>query len=103
VDSGPGPTGDAHIQWIGDFYRDMYAASGGVPDPARDPSGNVDGCYVSYPDTDLNRYGGREGALRLYYGGNLPRLMRAKAEWDSLDYFQNEQSIPAVRHQAGTS
>ena len=95
VDSGPGPTGDAHIQWIGDFYRDMYAAYGGVPDPARDLSGNVDGCYVNYPDTDLNGYGGREGALQLYYGGNLPRLMRAKAEWDPLDCFQNEQSIPA--------
>jgi hexose oxidase len=95
VDSGPSPNGDAHIGWIGDFYRDMYAAYGGVPDPARDPSNNVDGCYVNYPDADLNQFGGREEALKLYYGGNLPRLMRAKAEWDPLNYFQNNQSIRA--------
>jgi hexose oxidase len=94
VDSGPSPNGDAHIQWIGDFYRDMYAPFGGVPDPARDPSNNVDGCYINYPDTDLNKYGGLAEALTLYYGGNLPRLMRAKAEWDPLNYFQNSQSIP---------
>ncbi|MGC2781555.1 MAG: BBE domain-containing protein [Bradyrhizobium sp.] len=93
VESGPSPNGDAHVRWIGDFYRDMYAAYGGVPDPAKDPSNNVDGCYINYPDTDLNQYGGREGALRLYYGGNLPRLTQTKAEWDPLDYFQNNQSI----------
>ncbi|UFZ07191.1 BBE domain-containing protein [Bradyrhizobium ontarionense] len=96
VESGPSPNGEAHIRWIGDFYRDMYAASGGVPDPAKDPSNNVDGCYINYPDTDLNQYGGREGALRLYYGGNLPRLTQAKTEWDPLDYFQNNQSIVAA-------
>jgi hexose oxidase len=96
VDSGPSLDGDAHVQWINAFYRDMYAAYGGVPDPARDPSGTVDGCYVNYPDSDLNAHGGRKGALELYYGGNLPRLIRAKAHWDPLDYFQNAQSIPVA-------
>jgi hypothetical protein len=96
VDSGPSLDGDAHVQWINAFYRDMYAAYGGVPDPARDPSGTVDGCYVNYPDSDLNAHGGRKGALELYYGGNLPRLIRAKAQWDPLDYFQNAQSIPVA-------
>jgi hexose oxidase len=93
-DSGPSPNGDAHIRWINDFYRDVYAAYGGIPDPARDPTGNVDGCYVNYPDVALNEYGGLAQALALYYGGNLPRLQQAKAEADPLDYFQNEQSIP---------
>ena len=96
-ESGPSANGEAHLGWIGNFYRDMYAAFGGVPDPTRDPSNNVDGCYISYPDTDLNQYGGRDEALRLYYGGNLPRLIRAKAEWDPLNYFQNSQSIGAQR------
>jgi hypothetical protein len=54
----------------------------------------VDGCYINYPDVDLNDHGGRMKALSLYYGGNLPRLMRAKRTWDPHDYFQNRQSIP---------
>ena len=53
-----------------------------------DPSNNVDGCYINYPTFHLNKYGGLTEALSLYYGGNLPRLMRAKAEWDPLDYFR---------------
>ena len=92
-DSGPSSNGDAHIRWINDFYRDVYAAYGGIPDPARDSAHNVDGCYVNYPDVALNEYGLAQ-ALALYYGGNLPRLKQAKAEWDPLDYFQNRQSIP---------
>ena len=94
VDNGPSPNGDVHVQWMKEFYQAMYAAYGGVPDPSRDPTNNVDGCYINYPDTELNEHGGRIGALSLYYGGNLPRLMRAKQEWDPLDYFQNDQSIP---------
>jgi hexose oxidase len=94
VDNGPSANGDAHVQWMSEFYGAMYAAYGGVPDPARDPSNNVDGCYINYPDVELNNYGGLAGALALYYGGNLPRLMQAKAEWDPLNYFQNSQSIP---------
>jgi hypothetical protein len=90
-DSGP-DYADPHIAWIRDFYRNMYWESGGVPDPERDPSRNVDGCYINYPDADLNQHG-RETALRLYYGGNLPRLKRAKREWDPGNYFQNRQSI----------
>ena len=92
--SGPSGNGTVHIEWINNFYKDVYAAYGGIPDPSRDPANNVDGCYINYCDTDLNNYGGLARALSLYYGGNLPRLMRAKREWDPLDYFQNRQSIP---------
>jgi hexose oxidase len=90
ITSGPSPD-NPHIAWIQNFYRDMYAALGGIPDPAR--SDDVDGCYINYCDADLNAYG-REKALALYYGGNLPRLKRAKREWDPNGYFQNRQSIP---------
>lgn len=93
-ESGPSLNGDTHIAWMRDFYGEMYAAYGGVPDPSRDPSDNVDGCYINYPDVDLNEHGGRMKALSLYYGGNLPRLMQAKRTWDPRDYFQNRQSIP---------
>jgi hexose oxidase len=91
--SGPDPD-DPHIKWIKDFYGDMYKDYGGVPDPSRDPTNNVDGCYINYPDVDLNDHGGRMKALSLYYGGNLPRLMQIKRAWDPHDYFQNRQSIP---------
>jgi hypothetical protein len=85
---------DPHIKWIREFYQEMYADYGGVPEPSRDPTNNVDGCYINYADVDLNDHGGRMKALSLYYGGNLPRLMRAKRTWDPHDYFQNRQSIP---------
>jgi hexose oxidase len=91
--SGNGPDGDVYIGWIDDFYREVYAASGGIPDPAKDPTNNVDGCYINYCDTALNA-DGLQTALRLYYGGNLPRLVKAKQQWDPLNYFQNAQSIP---------
>ena len=92
--SGNGPNGDVYIGWINDFYREVYAAYGGIPDPSRDPTDNVDGCYINYCDTDLNNYGGLRKALELYYGGNLQRLLQAKQEADPLDYFQNAQSLP---------
>jgi hypothetical protein len=71
----------------------MYAASRGIPDPSCDPSNNVDGCYINYPDVDLNDHGGLTKALSLYYGGNLPRLMHAKRTWDPHSYFQNTQRV----------
>jgi hexose oxidase len=92
AESGP-DFGDPHIEWINAFYREMYHDYGGIPDPDRDPTHNVDGCYVNYCDPDLNAHG-RDTALRLYYGGNLARLKQAKREWDPHDYFRNKQSVP---------
>lgn len=89
---GPSVNGDGHLAWIRDFYDEMYAAYGGVPDPLRDPANNVDGCYINYPDTDLNEHG-TETALRLYYGGNLARLREAKARFDPQNRFRHAQSI----------
>jgi hypothetical protein len=93
TNSGPSPD-DPHIAWINAFYGKMYAGYGGAPDPDQDPTHNVDGCYVNYCDVDLNQNGERTRALRLYYGGNLERLKKAKREWDPHDYFRNRQSIP---------
>ncbi len=83
-----------YLQWIRDFYTTMYKATGGTPNPALDPTDNVDGCYYNYPDSDLNAYGGLTGALQLYFGENLSRLQAVKRRWDPNDYFNSFQSIP---------
>ena len=82
-----------HLGWIRDFYVDMYSHLGGKPNPTRDSAGQWDGCYINYPDSDLAGDGGR-GALDLYYGGNLPRLIRTKAEWDPTNFLRHRFSIP---------
>lgn len=90
----------AHLDWINGFYFDVYADMGGVPDPARDPSGTVDGCYFNYPDSVLGTHadGEIDRALWLYFLDNYrknPRnLLDVKARWDPGDYFHHAQSIP---------
>ncbi|WP_340201239.1 BBE domain-containing protein [Ascidiimonas sp. W6] len=83
-----------HLQWIRDFYSTVYAATGGTPSPALDPNNNVDGCYYNYCDSDLNDIVGKEGALRLYFLDNLPRLVGTKQQWDPNNYFNHAQSFP---------
>jgi hypothetical protein len=82
------------LNWIRDFYGDMYSEMGGVPNPKLDPDHNVDGCYYNYPDSDLNELVGREGAMQLYFLENLDRLKQVKRTWDPHNYFNNAQSIP---------
>jgi len=91
---------DAHVQWINDFYREVYAEYGGTPDPARDATGTVDGCYYNYPDTVLGSHerGDVDRALRLYFLDNFRRnprnLVKVKQRWDPDDYFHHAQSVP---------
>ncbi|WP_237048436.1 BBE domain-containing protein [Lentzea guizhouensis] len=86
----------ANIAWVREFYRDVYAETGGVPVP-----GEVnDGSYINYPDADLadpawNTSG--VSAQRLYYKENYPRLQRVKARWDPLDVFRHALSVEAPR------
>lgn len=82
-----------YLDWIGKFYEQMYAAMGKTPNPDQDETHNVDGCYYNYPDSDLNKFGGVEAALKLYFGVNLPRLQRTKSTWDPGNYFNSAQSI----------
>lgn len=84
----------AYLGWMHDFYSDVYEATGHTPNPALDLTDNVDGCYYNYPDSDLNQYGGLEGALKLYFGNNLDKLKQVKKRWDPNDYFNSFQSIP---------
>lgn len=86
---------DAHLSWIRDFYNDMYAPYGGVPDPRANGGDLFQGCYFNYPDVDLNDWQcGRYGALYLYFNDNLDKLIEIKKEWDPSDYFRHTQSIP---------
>lgn len=91
---------EAHLAWIRGFYADVYVRTGSVPDPARDATGTVDGCYFNYPDVDLGSHagGGLDEALRLYFGDNYRRaprnLVAVKARWDPDGIFNHAQSLP---------
>jgi FAD/FMN-containing dehydrogenase len=89
------PAADAeHLRWLREFYRDMYAESGGVPVPGA----SFDGAYINYPDTDLadpawNTSG--QPWHTLYYKDNYRRLQRVKGRWDPHDIFRHALSITA--------
>jgi FAD/FMN-containing dehydrogenase len=46
-------------------------------------------CYVNYCDLDLG-----DGYARAYWGDNLPRLIRIKAQADPNNIFRHAQSVP---------
>ncbi|WP_223839539.1 FAD-binding oxidoreductase [Nocardiopsis deserti] len=89
------PAEDAeHMRWMREFYRDVYASTGGVPVPN---SAN-DGAYINYPDSDLaDPAWNTSGApwSELYYKGNYARLQRTKACWDPHDVFNHALSVRA--------
>jgi len=79
-----------HLAWIREFYRDVYADTGGVP--------VTGGSYVNYPDTDLADPAWNTSGVpwhTLYYGANYPRLRRVKARWDPRNVFHHGLSIKA--------
>ncbi|MFD5478223.1 FAD-binding oxidoreductase [Streptomyces hawaiiensis] len=90
-----------HLSWIRNFYRDVYHSTGGVPavpDPAlpASQSSNTDGCYVNYPDIDLNDQNLNTSGQpwhQLYYKTNYARLQRTKRRWDPHNVFRHGQSI----------
>lgn len=87
------PAEDAkNIGWIRDFYRDVYADTGGVPVP----NDRTDGCFVNYADADLGDPVWNTSAVpwtRLYYKENYARLAAVKAAWDPNNVFRHAQSI----------
>jgi hexose oxidase len=91
---------NAHLGWINDFYREVYAAYGGTPDPAKDTSGTVAGTYYNYPDNVLGTHadGNVDNALWLYFLDNFRKnkrnLVAVKQRWDPADVFHHAQSIP---------
>ncbi|WP_394825692.1 FAD-binding oxidoreductase [Pendulispora albinea] len=83
---------DYNIGWIRKFYGDVFDKTGGVP--LHDEL--TDGCYINYPDVDLNDPAwnrSRLSAMELYYGANYPRLRAIKRRWDPNNIFHHRQSI----------
>jgi hypothetical protein len=60
----------AAIAWLRNFYSQVFASTGGVPDPAN-PA--YQGCCIN----------------------NYPRLQAVKAKWDPNNIFQHPVSITA--------
>jgi aclacinomycin oxidase len=87
------PAEDAlHVNWQRQFYRDMYADTGGVPVPGE----HVDGSYINYQDTDLADPEWNTSGIpwhELYHRHNYPRLQRTKARWDPLNVFRHTLSV----------
>ena len=87
------PTADDDgIRRVREYYRDMYASTGGVPVPD-DAS---DGCYINYPDVDMADPEWNTSGVpwhTLYFKNNYPRLQRVKATWDPRNVFHHALSI----------
>jgi hypothetical protein len=83
---------ERNMTWARDFYRALFARTGGVPVP----SDAYDGAFINHPDTDL-----ADPALNtsgvpwstLYYKENYPRLQEIKSRWDPRDVFHHALSI----------
>jgi aclacinomycin oxidase len=93
-----GDEADDHknITSLREFYRDVYAETGGVPVP-----GEVnDGSYINYPDVDLADPEWNTSGVpwsTLYYKDNYPRLQQVKKVYDPRDVFHHALSIELPR------
>ena len=89
-----------YLDWINQFYADVYAAMGGTPDPLKDPTGTVDGCYYNYADSVLGTHADNRinQAMWLYFLNNFRNngrnLVDIKRRWDPQNFFNSPQSIP---------
>ncbi|WP_026403630.1 BBE domain-containing protein [Actinomadura rifamycini] len=83
---------DDNLRWIRETYRATFADTGGVPIVGN----NTDGCYINYPDVDLSDKNWNTSGQpwsKLYYKEEYLRLQKAKARWDPLNVFRNQQSV----------
>jgi hypothetical protein len=82
----------ANLARLREFYRDVYADTGGAPVP-----GEVsDGSYINYPDVDLADPAQNTSGVpwsTLYYKDNYPRLQRVKLRYDPRDVFHHGLSV----------
>jgi aclacinomycin oxidase len=82
----------ANIAWVQQFYRSVYAETGGAPVPDAVSHGS----YINYPDVDLADPTQNTSGVpwyELYYGQNYPRLQQIKAKWDPRDVFHHAMSV----------
>jgi hypothetical protein len=82
-----------NLTWVREFYRELFADTGGVPVPGD----RYDGALINHPDTDLADPALNSSGVpwpNLYYQGNYPRLQRIKAHYDPRNVFRHALSIP---------
>jgi aclacinomycin oxidase len=80
------------LAWVRDFYRSLFAETGGVPVPGE----VANGATINHPDVDLSDPAWNTSGVpwhTLYYRNNYPRLQRAKAQWDPRNVFHHALSI----------
>ena len=84
----------SQLQWIRDFYTELYAVSPAGTRYNGTPfwSDRYEGCYINYPDVDMLQY---DFWPQLYYGtGDLyPFLQSVKRKYDSNNIFHHAMSI----------
>lgn len=87
------PEGEtASLSWVRNFYKDLFAGSGGVPVPNE----RTGGCMINHPDTDLADPQWNNSGIpwhALYYQHNYPRLQQVKQKWDPKNVFHHALSI----------
>lgn len=83
-----------HLQWIGDFYKELYSGPDADPNHKGTPYPNdrYEGCYINYPDEDMLQY---PFWPNLYYGdrGLYAFLQDVKKRYDPHNIFHHAMSI----------
>lgn len=80
------------LRWVREFYRDMFADTGGVPVP----NDAQEGALINHADADLADAAWNRSGIpwhTLYYKQNYARLQRVKQRWDPTNVFQHALSI----------
>jgi aclacinomycin oxidase len=80
------------LDWVRQFYRDLFSGTGGVPVPSE----FTDGAFINHPDVDLADPEWNTSGVpwyTLYYKENYLRLQRIKARWDPGNIFHHALSI----------
>jgi aclacinomycin oxidase len=83
---------EKNLRWAREFYRELFAETGGVPVP-NDANG---GSFINHPDPDLADPSLNTSGVpwhTLYYQDNYPRLQRVKARWDPRNVFHHALSV----------
>jgi aclacinomycin oxidase len=83
---------EKHLTWTRTLYRDVFAATGGVPVP----DDRTGGCFINWPDPDLLEEEWNDSGVpwsELYYGGNYQTLQDAKGRWDPRQVFAHVMSV----------
>ncbi|SDH25876.1 FAD-dependent oxidoreductase [Chitinophaga filiformis] len=84
------------MNWVRNFYKDLFPDSGGVPVPNE----QTDGSMINHPDTDHASPEWNQSGVpwyTLYYKEAYPRLQQVKAKWDPLNIFYHALSIRAEK------